>query len=89
MLNKTALCLVVVLGATTAATAATKHVAHRHQTAVAHRAPAAAYQSFGSVQDTEQMPTEAYQSFGSVRGAEPWHEPQYMYIQDQDLITSD
>jgi hypothetical protein len=89
MLNKTALCLAVLLGATSAAAAATKQVAHRHQTGVVRHVPAAAYQSFGSALGARQVPTAAYQNIASVRGAEQVHEPRYMSFQEQELTTGD
>jgi hypothetical protein len=89
MLNKTALCLAVLLGATSAASSATKHPAHRHQTGVVRHVPAAADQSFGSALGAGQVPTAAYQSFGSVLGAEEVREPLYMSFQEQELVTGD
>jgi hypothetical protein len=50
--SKIALSLALVLGTASAAMATPKHPVHRHQTAVVHQVPAAAYQSFGSARGT-------------------------------------
>jgi hypothetical protein len=47
MLSKFALALVVSLGAVSAASAASQHAIQHHRTVAQHRAPAAAYKSYG------------------------------------------
>ena len=50
MLTKIALSLALALSMASAATAATKHPVHRHQTTIERQIPASALLSFGSAQ---------------------------------------
>ena len=58
--SKIALSIALVLGTASAAMAAPKHPVHRHQTAIVHQVPAAAYQSFGSARGAGQVREPTY-----------------------------